>query len=533
MSRAKIFNNLIGGTNKGKHSAVMGSELSVNMFRETSGDSVYQASLPGLKLVEQVAEQGTACRGSWVSSVGLSAEGGRPELFYVFGGTVYRQTETGFRTAIGNVATGGRIVFAETGGLRNCLLICDGANLWRYDLEAGGRLYQITLPASVVGAGNTIRPTHVAVVAGSICVNDADTGFVYYSVPYPLNSDTREVFKVRDGEVQYKSKLEVDTEELDADTICFLDDYQTQQYFNAESSSDRIVAITAVGELLYLFGSSSVEVWQRGSSENQTWIRTSYTANASNGCDASYSIAVIDSTVFYIAAGAAYSKCVMSISGTAFKRISDEWLDQKLIGEDTSTSYGFAYARGQHRFYVLQLGNQKETWCFDGASGLWHQRTSRDMLTGLETRWRASAIQYYTNRFYVMGDGAVFTHDDYWLEDHAEKSVPMVRHRTTPVWIDNNGAFIIEQVAIECNVGAGKDYSVEPKLMLEISRDGGMTYGNIHTASLGKPGQYSHRVLFRCLGRNRLAVMRLTYSSDTDLVLSGCDIVATSTGGIL
>ncbi|MBQ5897667.1 MAG: hypothetical protein IIW81_04305, partial [Oscillospiraceae bacterium] len=39
-------------------------------------------------------------------------------------------------------------------------------------------------------------PTHVAVVGGSIVVNDAGSGYLYYSIAYPLNSSTRKMFVV-------------------------------------------------------------------------------------------------------------------------------------------------------------------------------------------------------------------------------------------------------------------------------------------------------------------------------------------------
>ena len=49
MATSKILPNLIGSTKKAKFPAVMGSELSVNMFPGKNGNNIYMESLPGLK----------------------------------------------------------------------------------------------------------------------------------------------------------------------------------------------------------------------------------------------------------------------------------------------------------------------------------------------------------------------------------------------------------------------------------------------------------------------------------------------------
>ena len=243
------------------------------------------ASVPGLKFIKAITED-AKCRGAFVSSVGLSANNQAENAFVCFGNEVFRIDYAGNVEPIGKVGVGApRVTFAETGGLRPMLLIADGFNLWAYNLLDGGVLEQVTLPARVNGDGGMIQPTHVAVVGGSVCINDTGSGFVYYSIPYPLNSATREVFDIVDGEVQYEqsNSLKVRQKKVDALEYMFLDNYGVQQYFNAETSSDNVRAIAAVGASLYLFGYKTIEIWQRGSGEYETWVRQSYTTNASNG----------------------------------------------------------------------------------------------------------------------------------------------------------------------------------------------------------------------------------------------------------
>ena len=99
--------------------------------------------------------------------------------------------------------------------------------------------------------------------------------------------------------------------------------------------------------------------------------------------------------------------------------------------------------------------------------------------------------------------------------------------------VDNFRPFTIEELALECNVGTFGDYTEEPQMLLSVSKDGGMTFGDPKSAGLGRPGQYSHRVRWRNLGMVRKCVVRVTYSTETDLVLNSCEIRATATEAMI
>ena len=525
MSVTKVSNYLLGGTNKARHPATMGSEWSCNMYLETSGKNTYLASVPGLKFYKKILKSGR-CRGAYVSSIGK--DGVAEDAFVCFGNVLFRIDYTENVERIGLVASGtGRVIFAETGGLRPMLLVADGVNLWCYNILEGGTLQRIPLPSRVTGDGGSIKPTHVAVISGSIVVNDAGTGFCYYSKPYPLAKDKREVFQIINGEVQYTddTRLEVATTEVDSIDYVFYDDYGVQQFFNAQTSSDAIQAIAAVGSSLYLFCTKTVEIWQRGSGDNETWVRTSYTTNASNGIQCPYSIAICGSTLYYLGSGESYAKGIMRVDGNQYTKISDDWLEAKLLKERSDTVYAFAYAVGSHNFYVLQLPTVGETWVYDTDTSEWHQRVSRDKTSGQEIQWRVAAMSWYRGRFIAYcHDGCAYLHsEDYWYEDYdTTKSIPMTRHRQGSVLVNDNMPFVFDELAVECNVGTwDRDgYTEEPKMLMQVSKDGGEHFGNIRSCSMGKTGQYSYRVRFHGLGMNRLCVIRLTYSHPTSLELT-------------
>ena len=167
----------------------------------------------------------------------------------------------------------------------------------------------------------------------------------------------------------------------------------------------------------------------------------------------------------------------------------------------------------------------------------WHQRTSRVFPTGEETRWRPSAMIWFRGEFVAFcDDGCAYSHtEDYWYEDFgsADDRLPMIRHRQGAVLVDEERPFILNELAVECNVGTWNDYELQPKLLLEVSKDGGMTFGNVRSASLGKTGDYSHRVRFHAIGYNRLCVLRVTYSHPTALELTACSVRVTPTQGVI
>lgn len=535
MAVGKVYQNLVGSTNKAKFPAVMGSELSVNMYPGKNGNNIYMESLPGLRKLSQI---GGRCRGAYVSTIGMKSEKASEDMFAVMGSSLYRFDVYGNPHFIGYVANNGlRVSFAETGGPRALLLICDGAGLYYYDLLEGGGLHAIQLPERITESGGTINPTHVAVVAGSIVVNDTGSGYVYYSKPYPLNSDTRQMFHMENGEVVYKDDgVTVDMIDVESARHVFEDDYGAQKYFNTESSSDNVTAIYAVGPTLYVYGPKTVEIYQRGSGEFEEWIRTSYTAQASFGLEAPFSLASSGSIVYFVASGAQYGKAVMMVQGTQFKRISEDWLEEKLLEENTSSAYGFCYSVGDHNFYVLQLNALGETWVYDAMDGGWHQRTSRDSISNVESQWRAGGIAYFTEKFFAFtNDGLLCAFDSsYWKEDYPDgHSLPIIRHRQTAVITDGLKPFTFEELAIECNAGTWNDYTLKPMLLLEVSKDGGNTFGNVQSASLGRTGEYDHRVRFFNLGYSRLCVIRVTYSHPTDLVLTACSVRAEATNAMI
>jgi hypothetical protein len=524
-----ITYSFVGSTAKTKNPNIQGAAISRNMFSGFNGSKDdarrFMQSCPGIKYLMNLGDAGQI-DGMYVPSTGLKTMNYTPSLFVAYNGNIYRIDNAYNTEVIGQYTSGNKVEFAESGGERAVLLWVDGVAIYGYDLKEGESV-SITLPKRIT-ENLYVRPTHIAVVSGSIVINDLGSGYVYYSIPYPLSQKQRNVFDIVDGQVQYEEdEITVKTRPVDSGEYCFLDNYGVQKYFNAESSSDKVTAVYSVGALLTLYGPSSIEFWQRGDSESsQTWQRTSYTINKEQGLEAKYSLASVNQTQFCIGTGKANAKCILMIEGTKVSKISEEWLDRILNENEISNTRAWTYSKNNHSFYLFTIGN--ETYCYDIMTGEWHIRSSRNFYTSKNKPYMPLYAAWFNNKI-ITGcceNGNLYILDDnYYREDfNATDSLPLYRVRQTPVITANYRPFSIFELALECNAGNMEFYNHDAKALLQISNDGGNTFGNVIESSLGKRGEYWARLKWLNLGMVRQCVLKVMFSEDSDFVISDSSI---------
>lgn len=530
MAETRVTYSFCGGNNETTFPNIEGSSLSVNMFSEANGSGedvrYFMQSCPGIKFIKELGSIGK-CDGLFVPSTGLKSQSYQQCLFCAYNGSIYRITPRSLtQEIIGTYALGNRVEFAESGGERAILLWVDGQNIGGYSLK-DGKSVSIKLPKRL-NENAYIQPSHIAVVSGSIVLNDIGSSYVFYTIPYPLNTETRQVFNIVNGQVQYGANNEILMTPVDSGDYCFLDDYGTRQYFNAASSSDKCIAISSVGALLTLFGPSSIEFWQRGDSESyQTWQRTSYTINKEQGLEAPYSLASVNHQQFCIGTGKANSKCVLMITDTKVEKISPLWLDKILNKSEVSRIIGWTYSLNNHSFYLFSIGDK--CYAYDLTTGEWHIRTSRNFYNGKNKNYMPLYAVWWDNMI-VTGcceNGNLFElNPEYFYEDFDGQGhkLPLLRVRQTPVITSNYKPFSIYELSLECNIGCKETYGEPGFALLEMSSDGGYTFGNVRRASIGRRGEYNARLKWMNLGRTRQCVLKLTYSEPTDFVISDASI---------
>ena len=517
-----------GGTDYSKAAPnIEGTALAVNMYTQsnTEGDNkdqrTFLKSCPGIRYFDAIGT-GDHCDGIFVPSVGLEQDEYKPSLFVANGGNVYRLSPDGTtKERIGGYAIGNPVYFAETGGERAILLWVDSYNIFGYELKTGA-IPTISLPAKVDG-DDFIHPTHIAVVDGSIVLNDKDSSYVYYSIKFPLNTATREVFDIVDGEVQYEEDgITVKTVTVNSGTWCFYDDYHVQKYFNASASSDKCTALAVTDDILTLYGPTSIEFWKRGDAESyQTWQRISHTNTGEYGLAAPFSVVTMDNCQLFIGTLRGQVRTVNLIKGTEVVKVSPYWLNELLRTDFVDNIRAWCYTQDGHNFYLLSIGST--CYAYDTTTGQWHTRVSRN--------YYSATVEYYP--LFACGfNGKIITGScssnilyeldpEYYYEElDSEHKLPLQRIRQTPLLTADNKPYLLQELTIECTTGAMDTYGEQGKVLLQVSKDGGYTYGNILEGITGQRGQYNIRVRWLNLGMSRQSVLRITYTEPTDYVLS-------------
>lgn len=534
MAQNKIVYSLVGGSDNSQAAPnIEGTALSVNCFTEANTDGpenkdvrTFLQSCPGVKFYDSLGTK-MSCDGMYVPSTGLAIMDYQQCLFVAYNGEIWKIDSAKNKETVGEYAIGNTVQFAESGGERAILMWVDGTDIHGYNLKTGERV-EITLPKRIDAENQYIQPTHIAVVDGSIVLNDKGSSFTYYSIKFPLNTVKRKVFDILNGKVQYAPDgITVLEKEVDSGIYCFLDDYGVQKYFNGSTSSDKCIALSSVGPLLTMFGPSSIEFWQKGDAESyQSWQRTSYTINKEQGIESPYSIASVNHSQFCIGTGKANAKCVLMIQNTEVKKISPLWLDRILAVNDVKWTKGWTYSKNNHSFYLFSIKDR--CFAYDVTTSQWHIRQSRNFYTGSVKNYMPLYAVWWNNMILTGSSesGNLYELDEnYFYEDFdATNRLPLLRVRQTPVITSSYKPFVIYEIAVECNSGAMNVYGPPAKAILQVSRDGGYTFGNVREASLGRRGQYSARLKWLNLGLVRQCVLRISYSEPTDFVISDSSI---------
>lgn len=543
VTQTSLLDIFVGGNSKAVVPNIQGAAISQNMMTEMNGETKYLRSLFGKKFYKQINSYNQACRGSFYASVGLEAENKVPSSFWAFNSIVYELRPSGGvnRLYQGQMDKNYGYSFVESGGERPFLLICDGTTLRAYNLYTG-ELKLVKMPAGVTGA--TIVPSSVSCLAGSIIVSDKNTGYAYYSQPYVLSKDTMSILrKDADGNIITESDgVTPIYDDVDVwDKNIFYDMYGALQYKNAESSSDEIVCLKAVGDVLTVFGRSSIEFWTRSDTEGMTWIRTNYTSNGSLGLHNARTVGVSNNIMCFLGSGNRNGFGVYLIQGTQIEKISPTWLDEMIFDSSLVNVFGYGYSYSNHNFYVIHFkdkNNRERSFCYDLLSGDWHERTSLNL-----SDMKAEATHYVYpiyNRegkliygsFNTQKSSALYeARKDYWYEDlTATAKLSFVRGRQTPVVLDSEREFILNALSIEGNFGNNQDRAVTPQCMLELSRDGGYSYGSTWVRNLPNTGNYHKRVMWNGLGVQRNCVIKWSTSSPIDVLLQNASITTVSLG---
>lgn len=294
--------------------------------------------------------------------------------------------------------------------------------------------------------------------------------------------------------------------------------YAALDFASAEGAPDNLVAPIRVGRDLWLFGERSIEVWSNTGATDFPFLRVSG-GFVARGTSAQFSIATRLGTAVWLGD----DRVIYTAAGVQPQRISTHAVEQAIGGyERVSDAIGYIYEQEGHAFYVLSFPTAGDTWVFDFATGGWHERESE----GLGV-WRAAMGVPFAGGV-IAGDSDT---GNLWLLDPTyglEGEAQIIRVATGTSFHGEGKRVFFSRVAAEFETGVGlaTGQGSSPTAWLAWSDDGGRTWSNDASVSLGAQGAYRARAEWRRLGASRQRVFRLQWADPVFTSLIAVDVDA-------
>ncbi|MGO4518403.1 packaged DNA stabilization protein [Terriglobus sp. 2YAB30_2] len=292
-------------------------------------------------------------------------------------------------------------------------------------------------------------------------------------------------------------------------------DIDWTMFASAESSPDGLLVALADKELLWLFGTSSVEVWYDSGDATFPFQRTQGGV-IQFGLAAARTPVRLANTIAWLGKNEQGQGIVYMANGLAPQRISTHAIEQDLATYSTiADATGYSYQQEGHEFYVLNFPSGNKTWAYDVSTQLWHERA----YTGARSLERHRG-EMHVEAFgkHILSDyatGKLYILDRFSLNDAGTR---ITRIRSTPFVSDELKNIFFSKFWLDMEVGLGADGvpigTPEPQLMLRWSDDGGHKWSGEYWRGLGARGDTYKRVMWWRLGRTRQRVFEIKITDD-------------------
>lgn len=233
------------------------------------------------------------------------------------------------------------------------------------------------------------------------------------------------------------------------------------------------------------------------------------------GCAATFSVCEVAAKICWLGTTAQGGYKVYATGGYEAITISSQSVEfalSRYTQAQISQAVAEGYSDQGHDFYLLTVGDT--TWAYDFSTRQWATRRS---FTNAATRqlgpMRARFHCFAFNKHLWLDSetGVAYESDIAFPLD--VDGLEIQRQRTSPSICRSNQVLDIGEFELKMQVGVGNlnppgDF---PTILLELSYDGGLTWGRQRAASVGRTGEYL-RVRWQSNGSGRDVAFRVTMS---------------------
>lgn len=295
----------------------------------------------------------------------------------------------------------------------------------------------------------------------------------------------------------------------------------------AEQVPDGIVNLISDTRYLAVQGIQSTEFWGADGSVDGPFSPVSNAAmpigTASRDCTV-----MMDNTYFWLGRSANGDRIAYRMNGFTAQRVSNHsiesaWSKYQVV----SDAVAFTYQENGHTFWVISFPFENKTWVYDASTSMWHERGWFNQTTGLmeSIRGRYGCFGLGFQLCADKADGRVYRMNMAYLNDDGD---PIRRIRRTPhSWAGNKRMFYSRlELFAQPGVGLPAGQGELAEVMLRWSNDGGFTWSNTRTASLGRSGNTLARTFWNRLGAARDRVWEFSITDPVDVVFIDADVAA-------
>ena len=273
--------------------------------------------------------------------------------------------------------------------------------------------------------------------------------------------------------------------------------YDALDVVSAEGLPGAIIGLVASHRELYVLKKNSIEIFYNSGGADNAFERQG-NAFIERGCFDRDSAVKLDNSIQFMGD----DRIVYRLDGYTPVRISTHAIEYQLAS--ATFARAFTYTQEGHKFYCLTIDGG--TFCYDLATGTWHERQSYQRQS---YRVGCAEVIWGVTVLADSADGRLYTPNLDSLTEDGEAIRVVVGLPTLEASRARVTMYAFEAY-FESGVGLNSGAGSNPQIMMRYSDDGGRTWSNEIWRSLGKIGEYRNRSVWRSLGQFRQRSIELT-----------------------
>lgn len=280
-------------------------------------------------------------------------------------------------------------------------------------------------------------------------------------------------------------------------------------FTSVDSSPDNIVAHKVSHQQAWFFGTRSTEIWINSGALSFPFVRyNSYTIDV--GCVGKRAAINAADSLFWIGQTDRGTGIVYMAAGNQPQRVSTQAVEEALASStDLSRATMWTYQIEGHEFIGINAPGLETTWVYDAAVQQWHERAEWD------AGWlplRSRLVTAFAGEHFAGDSTGKVTRLD--ISANTLNGRVLVRERTWP-HLMNPAMEPISYYGLELAMTTGHGGNVT----LQISNDGGTTFGPMLFRALGVIGQRMQRIRWLGLGTAINRVFKIRCSDNVPFAI--------------